>query len=112
MEAVKHYQETPGKLYTKLIELCYNTIDMKNTRKLSRAAMSIWFSEKKRKEHAIESEINPFKLAAICFQGTHFLKLEDGLFALSVAVSHARLAASPAGFYGCGMCDILTYDIM
>jgi hypothetical protein len=73
MEAVKHYpkhyQETPGMSYPKLIELCYKTIDMKNTRKLSRAAVSIWFSEKKGKEHAIESEINPFKLAAIFFKG-------------------------------------------
>jgi hypothetical protein len=69
MEAVKHDKETPGMSYPKLIELCFKTIDTKNTRKLSRAAVSIWFSEKKGKEHAIESEINPFKLAAIFFKG-------------------------------------------
>ena len=57
-------------------------------KRLSRAAVSLWFSEKKGKrsqkqklEHAIESEINPFKLAAKSFQGTHFPELEDRLFA-------------------------------
>jgi hypothetical protein len=55
-------------------------------KKLSRATVSLWFSEKKGKkgqkeklEHAVEAEINPFKLAAKSL--TNFQELEDGMFA-------------------------------
>ncbi len=57
-------------------------------KKLSRGAVSLWFSEKQGKrsqkvklEHAVKAEVNPFKLAAKVFQGTHFPELEDELFA-------------------------------
>ncbi len=55
--------------YAKLIEWCYKKIDTK--KKLRRAKVSLWFLEKKgkrsqkeKREHAVEAEINPFKLAA------------------------------------------------
>jgi hypothetical protein len=85
-EAMKHYQANPGMSYPMLIEWCFKTFEMK--KKLSKAAVSLWFSEKKGKrsqkeklELAAGAEINPFKLAAKSFQGTHFPELEDGLFA-------------------------------
>ena len=86
IEAMKHYRENPGMSYPQLIEWCFKKFDMKN--KLSKAAVCLWFSEKKGKrsqkeklEHAVEAEINPFKLSAKSFQGTHFPELEDELFA-------------------------------
>jgi hypothetical protein len=86
MEAMKHYQENPGMSYPQLIEWCFKKIEM--TKKLSKAAVCFWFSEKKGKrsqkeklEQAVQVEINPFKLAAKSFQGTHFPELEDELFA-------------------------------
>ena len=56
-------------------------------KKLSTSTVSSWFShsgkrsQKGKIKQATESEINPAKLAAKSFQGTHFHELEHELFA-------------------------------
>ena len=83
---MKHYEANPGMTYDKLIDWCYTKYEMK--KRLSRAAVSLWFSEKAGKRQqkdklkaALASETNVHKLQAKSFQGSHFPYLEHELFA-------------------------------
>jgi hypothetical protein len=86
IQAMKYFEETPGMSYGQLMDWCYQKFEM--SKKLSKATVSLWFSEKAGKrsqkdkiKHAIQAETNPFKLASKSFQGAHFPDLEHELFA-------------------------------
>ncbi len=44
LQAMQHYEANPGMTYDKLIDWCYAKFDM--DKRLSKSAVSLWFSEK------------------------------------------------------------------